>query len=980
MSSFWFGTRKAAPEGVPVPPPMYKYVDAAQPARTEEPRAALRASKLLTVSKFTREDRIAGWMQSKDAELGGLERWRRQVAVELGRLQQEDAASRQGQTENAASAPPNPNLLPPPRSTTASSHSTTDGTVSPAVITTARAVSIVQTHPFAVNRGVDRSTVVLGCSPIELPPVPKTPAGFIPPVPRTPAAPLIPTPNLCIVYLAEDVPNEAIYRFPAPPSLDKPLPPIQTNVVHAHSASVASATSTAEPGPWHGTPPPRMSSLPFGNLVQAPLDTPAHCAILPPKAAALLGLIPSASAPLGLRGPLPPAPQSRATTSSIVSSSHLATNLPQPSSGPQLLRYESRGDSSAGYTGARKSSTDSNSIVGSAYTGRSFWSFGDHCTRTDSLSYQPHRPSYGYNSSFAPTSTSITSPSSAPGRRLFGVGGSFSAALTQAQAKGIGGRTKSPPPQLRIIRLRKEGTSSLPDLSASLEGISNEEPAQQFREQYGPEDNDEDKESLVDVYDYRQVNGGAGRLTSLVTATSSSHRPTSGGRGVRKEGGVVGSLVRTLSNGKSTFFSRKLSRRASRKESRETASNVVTSLELAASEMTENHLPDSEDENTCDSENAFSSFSSDFGSESDSEFENDDVSDVCVAQAYTVKVRRASDCNVRLASASSADLFEEDQDDLSSASIHSVVRVQRQLVVKSYHGTGLVISEPSPADGLPTVLSQAKVFFRDESDHRAWGCKTLSNESSSGDFEPVPEPFSTNAAASTADNSNSPITTFSLPPLSTSLFAVFGGGNDFCFDPKVVSSPPPFYSPTYLSTDPLIDAQDDFPAFHLSFAALAVAKSTSSRVAPHFLRTEHSPRLASAKTPHTLEGGAGRPPVLSWPSRARNTNAALDFDSAPSRLVHGARSLRSGSASSFGPPSWPARLAAAHHPPPSPTQGRPLGVLRSLSSPTGLPYLRTVLPSYSASVSSLSSHCYRPFLHSCSFSGASPFLCMHPTT
>lgn len=45
--------------------------------------APLRQSKLLLVDKYARDDRIAAWQEQRTEEVGGLEKWRTQVAKEV---------------------------------------------------------------------------------------------------------------------------------------------------------------------------------------------------------------------------------------------------------------------------------------------------------------------------------------------------------------------------------------------------------------------------------------------------------------------------------------------------------------------------------------------------------------------------------------------------------------------------------------------------------------------------------------------------------------------------------------------------------------------------------------------------------------------------------------------------------------------------------------------------------------------------------
>ncbi|BGP16540.1 hypothetical protein JCM10213_000548 [Rhodosporidiobolus nylandii] len=573
MSSFFFGSRKAPqpPEGVPAPPPMYQHVGLSL-SQAQAARAALRASKLGTLDKFSSADRIANWMETTDKELGGLERWRREVARELVKEQQ----TQRGAPERLVvarevdkplpdlPAPSTPAPFPPSQSNATagaaalpadaptadlaranSKSQYTDSTLSPAIVATA------VVHPFAMGRAIDRSTVILGRDPIELPPAPKTPAGFVPPVVANEDVP----PLRSVPPSSYRFPPSSTPSFPAvlPANADASRPPLPS--AFSSPSTGESAAALNEPKPWGGVPPPRTSSLPFGNLVQAPTDTPAHCQILPPKAAALLGLIPSASAPLRV-GAHHKAASASALPSPLLS---IDTTLPPR---PPFRHYDSATASTTGY--GREDSLDSASVSGSTRTAGSFWSSTVFGRRNGSSAFLPGRPSFESGSAPTTASPSQHQPKS-----------SFSASLAQSLARGTSTRRKAPPPALRSLHLRREGMSSLPDLTTPLahpSTVAPLAPPQPAYHHHGGDDEDE-QESLVDVFEYvRRPPPGYGRARDLhagerITASSLVvHRPP---RSSSRGAGSVGSLARSLSNGRSAasgFLSRKLSRRASKQD------------------------------------------------------------------------------------------------------------------------------------------------------------------------------------------------------------------------------------------------------------------------------------------------------------------------------------------------------------------------------------------------------------------------------
>ncbi|GAA5854232.1 hypothetical protein JCM8547_001746 [Rhodosporidiobolus lusitaniae] len=629
---------------LPTPPANYEHVPApllpsqALQLHGRGRQAALRASKLGGVEKMSSADRIQNWLDKTDGELSGLERWRREVAREVRKEKMEEMERAEPVEEDGEeplavlaeraehvekelpSTPPQPNEAADLARSNSNSKSATDETVSGAVITLAE----VEMHPYASTRGIDRSTVILGCDPIELPPAPKTPAGFVPPT----SSPLPPLPLPATLA-------EPAYRFPpAAPGSQISLAPLQT--AGLPPSAFSSATASPEPGPWTGKPPPRTASLPFGNLVQVSAPPP-ECAILPPKAAALLGLIPSATAPLTLRGPSPSHAKS-VSSFTAASSSRLAaidTSLPARPR-PPFFHYDSLPGSSSLGDGTRKDSFDASSVSASTttQTAGSFWSSTNLGRRAaggyfaSSSVAGAGRPSF--ESGSAPTTLGSHSQVGVVARQppKLGVGTSlsFGASLVNSTT-----RTKGPPSRLRTLQLRKEGMSSSPDLTtphqqqpatdlaetstadllAELqrrtkhlpssmqkqewlkhaarpsELAAQARPAVAGREYPDDDDDDEEQESLVDVMAYtrRRPAAAAGRASfvkrsmgkfggeqiALVDGEDADDDRLPKGRErsssvTRSEGGVVG-LVRSLSNGKGTaFLSRKLSRRPSKKQ------------------------------------------------------------------------------------------------------------------------------------------------------------------------------------------------------------------------------------------------------------------------------------------------------------------------------------------------------------------------------------------------------------------------------
>lgn len=348
-----------------------------------------------------------------------------------------------------------------------------------------------------------------------------------------------------------------------------------------------------------------MSSLPFGNLSQVDVGgTPAHCAVLPPKAAALLGLIPStASGSLDLRPPRPGfaaqnghsyTPSTAASSSRLgAASSRLPALVTTPAtllSRPQYLRN----DGWAPSTRSRKDSVDT-SASASTRAG-SFWSTPNNANGLVGYATSAGQREFssfdvtknGGRPSLDTLATSGEPPASlAHGRKM----SSFSASLIASQAEGRGVRRKGPPSPFSY--LRKEGMSSSPNLTAPVGNDTISTLAQlkaRAQEHYfgrhcggGAAGDEDERESLVDVVeppigylDRRRKSEAAVTYRSSIRREDSSLAAAAGSssRSRRRLHNPVSTLVRSLS-GKSSngnigggFLSRKLSRKASKKDVR----------------------------------------------------------------------------------------------------------------------------------------------------------------------------------------------------------------------------------------------------------------------------------------------------------------------------------------------------------------------------------------------------------------------------
>ncbi|GAA6028358.1 hypothetical protein JCM8097_006992 [Rhodosporidiobolus ruineniae] len=663
IATFFLGRRRsdypllpsaANPSAVPAPPPNYQHVDAipasflpgaalaARKRAEKEARAALRASKVGGLGKYPSAARIADWMVATDKELGRVEHWRREVAREMMRVEEQKEEEGEEEEEkplpelppptpataplpaaDRASSPPNPLLLAvAPSSDSHYSHSNSHENSQETVIATVETARVVQT-PTAAVRPIkpdeDEETALVYRQAAQPPPLPRkssqrardraaSASAAIPP-------PLPPLPN--------PIPPSS-YRFPPSPTALAGQPQLALLDTAVPARSAFSSATTAQPGPWHGTPPPRTSSLPFGDLVQLPPSAPMaaapapppECSILPPKAAALLGLIPSATAPFSLREAVGP----QVDSASLLAAASTPATLDIPPR-PPFFHYDSSSSAGAYTPGSRKDSIESGSGASasafSTRTGASFWSrTAGRLVRHDpssslSLSHAVSRPSYD--------SGSLTTASGQDdGRARHGVGSSFTAQLVKAHQRGNSMRKKGPPSRLRYFR--KEGMSSSPDLttpmsetaSAAGPAMNHSQPALVSRAYGGLVGgasgmaDDDEVESLVDVV-YNQTErlpfprhhgahahgvlctpSSLGGMETIIDAPQRRGRSSSLGDSAA---GAVKSLVRSLSNssrngaGRGGFLGRKLSRRPSKKVHNPSSSFSTVGAVITASDF-----------------------------------------------------------------------------------------------------------------------------------------------------------------------------------------------------------------------------------------------------------------------------------------------------------------------------------------------------------------------------------------------------------
>ncbi|BGO91712.1 hypothetical protein NBRC10512v2_003987 [Rhodotorula toruloides] len=464
FKSFFFGSRPTKDSTLPTRRPSRKERRTNRPRTTDtaiDPHfptlpylrpdparpAPLRQSKLLLVDKYARDDRIAAWQEQRMEEVGGLESWRMQVAREVawekaimqdGRVgaaveelegMLDASAFSTSFTVDSLRLPPSPDVppTPPPKE--------------PLPAPPATFLELDEVDD--VRSSAARTTLVLNTT-IELPPPPLTPKTFTPP------ASAVPT-----LVWSVPPPAPSPYRFPAPPSPNYPnLIRIDTSLNTPPPISVL--TSPIEPGQWTGSPPPRSSSLPFGDLLQVSAPPP-ECSIVPPKAAALLGLLASTTVTGRAPADVP---------------THIAS-----SARPPFRRLDSAGNDD------RKYSTETSSA--SLQTGGSiFWAHA--------MAPIVSRPSC---SSSAPTSANASVDLKQP---LFPPRtSSFAHAVKSSFAQ----KRREAPPGLSSLKLRKEGMSSLPDLhSAGLSATLHRSihPAPPKAWQNWRHDDGDERESLLD--------------------------------------------------------------------------------------------------------------------------------------------------------------------------------------------------------------------------------------------------------------------------------------------------------------------------------------------------------------------------------------------------------------------------------------------------------------------------------------------------
>ncbi|GAA5865845.1 hypothetical protein JCM1840_006270 [Sporobolomyces johnsonii] len=456
----WFGKRKdPSAQDSPAPPPDPNHIEESSTvkptsqAKRQPSRPDLRASKLGTVEKLSAAERIDLWRRERDEQLTPLELWRQQVSQEV---EQERKSGRARTGFSTVYIPLDPSTTSSMRAATeeikqmlensppfSTSFTVESLALPPSPIQASTPSSIearffderseaalgAEGHPYALTRGIDRSTLLISLSPrpeITSPSSPETQATFFFPPQSLPEPASTPTSSTAArtSVALQPVPAD-LYRFPHfPTSPNYPnLIPVNTSSPPPISAFPTPSSAAPDPAPYTVSPMPLPSSRPFPDLLQvnpipaATLTPNPSFALLPPKAAALLGLIPSATVPFSTHANPP--------GSSLPSVSSSYTFAPPR---PRYCRNASIATSSAGSTATR-----------------SFWSgtAGNACAPLIPAS----RPSC---ESSTPTTTS---PSTSK----------LSQELPRPSI-GAWGRRRAPPP-LPLL-LRKEGMASLPDLHA----------------------------------------------------------------------------------------------------------------------------------------------------------------------------------------------------------------------------------------------------------------------------------------------------------------------------------------------------------------------------------------------------------------------------------------------------------------------------------------------------------------------------------
>lgn len=329
-------------------------------------------------------------------------------------------------------------------------------------------------RPQGDTRGMNCTTLVLDTT-IELPPPPLAPKMF------TPLASAAPLP-MWSVPRAAPLPH----RFPLPPSPTYPnLVRVETSLNTPPPISVF--TPSTEPGQWTGSPPPRTTSLPFGDLLQVSAPPPPECAFVPPKAAALLGLL----------------------GSTIAGRNPAGVAITQEASRPSAIRPPLRRFDSSDIED-RKCSIETSSV--SVQTGASLFS---------ARATTPHISRPSFSSSSAPTSATASIDLKHP---LFPP---RSSTFTNVVKSSFAQKRKQAPPGLFSLKLRKEGMSSLPDLhSAGLTAAQHESihpaPPQPWVN-WRTDNDDDERESLIDGFDFACTGNGLSGDRIASTRATRSH-------------------------------------------------------------------------------------------------------------------------------------------------------------------------------------------------------------------------------------------------------------------------------------------------------------------------------------------------------------------------------------------------------------------------------------------------------------------------
>ncbi|GAA6001416.1 uncharacterized protein JCM10292_006243 [Rhodotorula paludigena] len=301
FASFWLG------KALGRKPSQQQHLQQRVETGREVQQHALRESRLVQVERLPRDDRIRAWALRREDEVGGLERWRREVAVEVERERRDEEEVLRRAREASASTTVR-DLVAEAKGLLESSPFSTSFRVKslalpPSPTASTDIASPPETLKSTVTPPTNLSHAVIATA--ELRSVGRQ-AGLTPSrrqMPQPTGDPAQEELAASFVATASSVADPhptppPSYRFPVPPT-----PPFSRLAPLEAPPLSASPSSPGEPQPWTGTPPPRSSSLPFLDLLDAPFTPgaeaagpPPECSLIPPKAAALLGLVPPAAA------------------------------------------------------------------------------------------------------------------------------------------------------------------------------------------------------------------------------------------------------------------------------------------------------------------------------------------------------------------------------------------------------------------------------------------------------------------------------------------------------------------------------------------------------------------------------------------------------------------------------------------------------------------------------------------------------------